>query len=44
MKTWTHEDAKFGDEYWDKCMIYKFLKDMKTKIGEGECYNFYVEY
>ena len=35
------EDVR-SSEYWDKCMIYKFLKDAKFECNET--YNFHVEY
>jgi len=49
MEEWCTCKVKFGNEYWDKCMIWKFLKDNTNKDGkieftDEETYNFYVEY
>jgi hypothetical protein len=42
---WTTGKVHFGDEYWDKLMIRKLLKDKNDFKGmEGETFNFYVEY
>jgi hypothetical protein len=42
---WTTGKVHFGNDYWDKLMIRKLLKDKKEFEGEeGETFNFYVEY
>jgi hypothetical protein len=42
MERWSTMNARFEDEYWDKLMIWKLLKD--DVISPGDNFYFHVEY
>jgi len=42
MTKWSKSEEKFGDEYWDKLMMRKFLKH--SSLDHSDELNFYVEY
>ena len=44
MREWSKCNRKFGDPYWDKLMMQKFLKDIDLKTYNGEYLTFHVEY
>jgi hypothetical protein len=44
MEAWSKAGKKFDDSYWDKLMMWKFLKEMYAKGSCSEYYNFSVEY
>jgi hypothetical protein len=46
MREWSKCGKKLDDEYWNRVMMRKFLKDLydKTDTGRGNNYYFSVEY